>query len=110
LPNPRQLGRQKTCGRDECKKENHRRQCRHWNRKNPQYFKANYLSAKLCRTKDPPEAERKCAAVMAQSRIQLGLPIDIIIAITGKPHLVILEYIVEQILRRRAVKAALHPG
>jgi hypothetical protein len=107
LPDPRQIGRQKTCGRAECKIENHRRQCRQWNRKNSDYFKANYLNAKLCRTKDPPTVAK--ADAMPASRIKLGLPTDVIVKVTGLQHLVILEYVVAQIMQRVAVKPALHP-
>lgn len=108
LPDPRQTGRQKICGRAECKKENHRRQCQQWNRKNRDYFKAIYLSEKLCKTKDPPVAA-KYAVAMPASRIKLGLHTDVVIEVTGAKHLVILEYIVAQVMQRVVVKSSLHP-
>jgi len=72
------------------------------------YFKAIYLSAKLARTKDPPaSSSKKPANVMPPSRIELGLPADVLVEITGARHLIILEYIIEQIVRRAAAKSAL---
>jgi hypothetical protein len=106
LPDPRQIGRQKTCGKAECIKENHRRQCQQWNRKNRDYFKSIYLSGKLRRTKDPPTAA-KCTVAIPASRIKLGLQTDVLIQVTGAKHLVILEYIVAQIIQR-VVKSSLH--
>ena len=44
-PDVHQKGRQKTCGNPDCKREQHRRQCEKWNRKNRDYFKTNYLES-----------------------------------------------------------------
>ena len=109
MPDPRQIGRQKTCGRLECKKEHHRRQCRQWNRKNPDYFKANYLSAKLAKTRDPPVAAKRRAADMPPSRIKVGLQTDVVVEVTGLQLLVVLEYVVAQIMQRVVVKSAVQP-
>lgn len=109
LPDPRQIDRQKTCGRAECKREHHRRQCRQWNRKNPDYFKANYLSAKLAKTRDGPVAAKRCAAGMPPSRIKLGLQTDVVVEVIGPQQLVTLEYIVAQILQRVVLKSSLQP-
>jgi hypothetical protein len=43
----RQKGRQKTCGKPDCMKEQHRRQSEKWNKKNKEYFKNNYLGKKI---------------------------------------------------------------
>ena len=100
MPDPRQIGRQKTCGEPACKKENHRRQCAKWNQKNRDYFKANYLSEKLAPTKDPPASPLKKAPVVTpSSRIILDLPKDLMADIIGVRHLIILEYIIEQVMR-----------
>jgi len=108
MPDPRQTGRQKTCADPECRRENHRRRCAEWNRKNPEYFKANYLGEKLVRTKDPPVASvKKAFVVVPPSRIELGLPKKVVVDITGAEHLVILEYIIEQIMQRVAAKSSL---
>ena len=36
-----------TCGDPRCKREWHRKKCAEWNRKNEDYFRANYLQKKL---------------------------------------------------------------
>jgi len=109
LPDSRQIGRQKTCARPECQKELHRQQCQKWNNNHPEYFKANYLNAKLSRTRDPPTVTKKTAASIPPSRIKMGLPTDIVLGVTGAQHLVVLEYIVEQIMQRVVSKASLRP-
>jgi len=106
MPDPRQIGRQKTCGNPACQKENHRRQCAKWNRKNRDYFKANYLSEKLARTKDPPAPPlNNVRVVKPSSRIDLGLPVDLVADIIGVRHLIILEYIIAQVMHRSSVRA-----
>jgi len=110
LPEPRQIGRQQTCGNPACQRELHRRRCREWNRKNRDYFKANYLSAKLERTRDPPESsEKTLASVTPPSRVELYLPRGVMVEHIGAKHLVILEYIIEQIMRRAERKSSLVP-
>ena len=100
MPDPRQIGRQKTCSNPACRKEHHRRQCARWNRKNRDYFKANYLSEKLAPPKDPPSSPLKKAAVVTpSSRINLDLPKDLVADIIGVRQLIILEYIIEQVTR-----------
>jgi hypothetical protein len=106
LPDPRQVGRQTTCGDPACRKENHRRQCAKWNRKNRDYFKANYLSEKLAHTKDPPaSASSKAPVAIPSSRTDPGLPRDLVAEIIGVRHLIVLEYIIAQVLRRASVRA-----
>ena len=51
IPQARVKHRAVTCGRKECQKEWHRRQCQKWNRKNKAYFRSNYLQKKLNREK-----------------------------------------------------------
>ena len=46
-PHPRLKDRQQTCGDPVCKKEWHRKKCAEWNKRNGDYFKANYLQKKL---------------------------------------------------------------
>ncbi len=107
MPDPRQSGRQKTCGDLACQKENHRRQCEQWNRKNPDYFKANYLSEKLSRTEAPPAAsEKRTPVVLPSSRINLFLPKDLVADTIGVRHLIILEYIIDQVMRHGKGRAS----
>ena len=108
MPDYRQIGRQKTCDNPECRKELHRRQCQKWYRKNQVYFKAIYLNKKLACTSDPPASSfNKPAVVIPLSRIDLKLPKDVIIEITGKRQLIILDYIIEQIVQRAAASPPL---
>lgn len=99
MPDPRQIGRQKTCNDPTCRREDHRRQCSLWNRKNRDTFKANYLSEKLARSKDPPTASKKKARVVIPAgRIKLDLPRDVIAEFIGAQDLIILEYLIDQMM------------
>ena len=71
-----------------CKREWHRRKCAQWNKDNADYFKSNYLQKKL-------EATLVC-----KSRFKSGLPLVFVQAVIGLQHLVILEYLVQLLLRR----------
>ena len=107
-PDPRQIGRQQTCGNPACQKELHRRRCREWNRKNRDYFKANYLSAKLERTRDPPVSSKEdIACVTPPSRVDLCLPKKVMVEIIGAEQLVVVEYLIEQITGRWVAKSSL---
>jgi len=109
-PNPRQIGRQKTCGKPTCQREQHRRQCQQWNRKNKRYFKAIYLSEKIERTKDPPNLSQESPmSVIAASRTDLALPKDVIVKTTGADLLIVLDYITEQIIHRGPSISAFEP-
>lgn len=107
LPNARLKDRQKTCGARSCQIEWHRRQCGIWNQKHREYFKANYLAKKLEQIPRWPADQRGgccdahlSAGALQNSRIKLALPrVDIEALITAR-HLIILEYIVEQIIQR----------
>ena len=58
LPDAKVKDRQVTCGDPECQKQQHRKQCVKWNRKNTDYFKSNYLQKKLDKAaKNEPIAE-----------------------------------------------------
>ncbi len=64
------------------------------------------LSEKLARTKDPPAPPMKETPVLTpSSRISLGLPVDLVAEIIGVRHLIILEYIIAQVMRRSSVRA-----
>ncbi len=110
MPHARQKQRQKTCGRAECQKELHRRQCQRWNQRNRDYFKSNYLAAKLKCFGDLPEAlQPRSPPIVPPSRIQLWLPKDIIIDSIGAKQLIIQEYIAAQITHRKPKRAACQP-
>jgi hypothetical protein len=61
------------------------------------------LSEKLARTKAPPL--NKAPIVTPSSRINLGLPVDLVADIIGVRHLIILEYIIAQVMRRSSARA-----
>lgn len=107
LPDVRHQNRQKTCGNPECRKEWHRRQCEKWNNKNSTYFKSNYLAKKLDRINEQPSSDiqkvtvnKEPRSMLPQSRIKLNLPRGIIKDVIGVKQLVIIEYMIELIVRR----------
>lgn len=70
LPDARVKKRQVTCGDKKCQKENHRRQCAKWNKKNADYFKSNYLQKKLDKvTEDKPACKTDTLFGSHKSRI-----------------------------------------
>ena len=46
-PHPRAGPRQHTCSRPECQRERHRRSCRSWHRRNPDYDRESRLSVRV---------------------------------------------------------------
>ena len=102
-PDVHQKGRQKTCGNPDCKREQHRRQCEKWNRKNRDYFKTNYLDKKIEAVQEvlpdkPPIANNRHSPI---------LPHEIIINEYGAKHLVILRYLIFIVIQECRV---LRPG
>ena len=104
MPDVRHTDRQKTCG-PECRTELHRRRCAEYNKKNRKSSKADYLQKKL----DEVDLYRRSAPEgriepeVARARIDLDLPGDVIGGAIGLPLLVVIEYVVEQILRKRKI-------
>ncbi len=105
MPDVRHTDRQKTCG-PECRTELHRRQCAEYNRKNRKSSKADHLQKKLeevdlyCRSAPDGRIDPE----VARSRIDLDLPRDVIAEAIGLPLLVVIEYFVEQILRKYKIE------
>jgi hypothetical protein len=104
-PNPRLKDRQKTCGDPACRREWHRRKCRQWNKKNPDYFKANSLHRKLEDAKPHAiKGEVTGDNRLAQSNFcrgsRSGLPLDVVQEVMGAQVCVIIEYLAQQLLRR----------
>jgi len=92
-PHPRVQDRQMTCGDPHCKKEWHRKKCAEWNRKNEDYFRANYLHKKL----DGLNGSRGSPP---RSRFQSKLPRGGVQEVIGIEHLVIMEYLAQLLWRR----------
>ena len=97
LPNPRLKDRQKTCGDVECKKEWHRKQCKAWNKKHSDYFRANYLQKKLDSVSvsgiSPKSSTHK-------PPLKSKLPLDVVQEVIGIQHIVIIEYFGQLLFRR----------
>jgi hypothetical protein len=96
-PDPRLGERQKTCADPYCKKEWHRKKCAQWNRKNAEYFRANYLQKKLDALSERKGVVGVCPV---RSRSPSGLPQGKVQEVMGVQPLVILEYLVQLLLRR----------
>jgi hypothetical protein len=96
-PNPRLGDRQKTCADPYCKKEWHRKKCAQWNRKNTEYFRANYLQKKLDALSERKGVAGVCAVT---SRSPSGLPQRKVQEVIGLKAFVIIEYLAQLLLRR----------
>jgi hypothetical protein len=86
-----------TCGDPRCKREWHRKKCADWNRKNAEYFRANYLQKKLDGLSPPKGVAGVCAV---RRRSSSGLPHEKVQEVIGIEPLVIIEYLVQLLLRR----------
>lgn len=99
-PDPRVGDNQMTCGDPQCKNEWHRRKCAEWHRRNREYFKGNYLRSKIlaadkCNQKGTPEDVE-----IPRIRFRLGLPWQEIQEAMGLKQLVIIEYIIQVLMKR----------
>jgi hypothetical protein len=56
MPNRRAGKRQRTCGRPECQRERHRRNCEGWHRRNPEYDRECRLRGRLFREEAAEES------------------------------------------------------
>jgi len=105
LPNPRLKSRQMTCGDSCCKTEWHRRKCAQWNKRNSDYFKANYLQKKMeaaghgAGTSKTPMAKSSSGKTL-KSRMKTGLPLEYVQEVIGIQQFIIIEYLA-QLLKRR---------
>ena len=97
MPNPKVKDDQKTCGDPWCKREWHRKKCAEWNRKNADYFKANYLQKKLDAVTLP---EGTCKSSRHKPRLKLGLPFSSFQEAISIQQAVIIEYFGQLLFRR----------
>ena len=100
MPSPRVKDRQMTCGQVECQREWHRKKCAEWNRKNSDYFKANYLQKKIdaaTKARGDPEVPR---SKVSASRLQTGMPLEYVKELIGVQHVIIHEYLCQLLDRR----------
>ena len=106
LPNPRVKQRQKTCGKPKCQNEWHRKKCAVWNRKNADYFKADYLQKKIeASTPDNAHGQKRQKISVPKSRMRTGLPLGYVQELIGINQMIIIEYLV-QLLDRRFTTSA----
>lgn len=101
LSSYRSRGKQKTCGSTKCKKQWHTKKCAEWNKKNPQYFKAIYLSKKL----QAAQSDARCCdapgvPVEPNNPVLPGLPRKEVQEVMGVKLFVIIEYICRLLLKR----------
>ena len=97
MSNPKLRDRQMICCDPKCQSEWHQKQCKEWNRKNPDYFKANYLHKKITATSpiaDQPQSPQ------LNCRLKSGLPLSYVQEVIGIQHIVIIEYLGQLLFRR----------
>jgi len=104
-PHPCLGPRQKTCGKEECKRKWHAKKCAEWNKKNRSYFQANYLSRKLDSSKTPSQSDNRPPPSFNSKRIQPirppssrstpQLPEDVIQDVIGVQPLIIIKYVAQ---------------
>ncbi len=109
-PDVRQKDRQKTCGRSECQKELHRRNCHDYNQRNKEESANNYLGKKLEQLepkivkennkKPPPDSpiHLKISQLPLLPTSPFVLPVEIIIKEYGMRNMVIIHYLVRKII------------
>jgi hypothetical protein len=94
-----------TCGRAECKRQWHNKKCAQWYRANIDYFKANYLQNKMdAAVSDEPLSTDKPKSYppkLTTSRMKTGLPIVFVQELVGAKHIIIIEYLAQQLHQRR---------
>ena len=108
-PDPRLGDRQKTCGKEACKRKWHAKKCAEWNKKNRSYFQAIYLGSKLESSKPPSKTDRrpppssnpdKTGPIRPpSSRSTPQLPGDVIQDVIGVQPLIIIEYVAQLLVR-----------
>lgn len=108
-PHPRLGDRQKTCGKETCKRKWHAKRCAEWNKKNRSYFQAIYLESKLESSKTLSQPDNGSPASSnpdknspirpPSSRSTPQLPGDVIQDVIGVQPLIILEYVAQLLVR-----------
>ncbi len=103
-----QQGRQQTCGRPECTKELHRRNCGKWNKRNKEYSSNNYLAKKIDQLEESESKKVKHIQAEPSSKKvnypppptnpPLILPHEIIISQFGVKSLIIIYYLAQKII------------
>lgn len=101
LPDPRLKERQMTCGKAYCKREWHKKKCTEWNRKNADYFKANYLQKKIdAATQCRGDPEAALPVTTPASRMRTGMPLEYVKELIGVQPVIIHEYLAQLLDQR----------
>jgi len=101
LPDPRLKERQMTCGQTECQRQWHKKKCSEWNRKNSDYFKANYLQRKIDTATQPRgDPAASSPKTVPASRMNTGMPLEYVKEVLGVDLVIIQEYLA-QLLNQR---------
>ena len=100
-PDARLKERQMTCGKAKCKREWHKKKCAEWNKRNAEYFKANYLQKKIdAATQSRGDTEMALPAMVPPSRMNTGVPLEYVKEIIGIQQVIIQEYLAQLLDRR----------
>ncbi len=110
-PDVRQKGRQKTCTAPDCMNEQHRRQCKKWNKKNKDQVKSNYLGEKIEAVESKQDKQCKKHQVSMEQLAPLRktkpvLPWEIIAGEFGIKSAIIIQYLTYQIMNQANGRAA----
>lgn len=101
LPDPRLKERQMTCGQTECQKQWHKKKCAEWNRKNTDYFKANYLQKKIeAATQCRGDPQAALPVAVPASRMNTGMPLEYVKDVIGVQLVIIQEYLAQLLDQR----------
>lgn len=108
MPNPRVGDRQKTCGNPDCKQKWHKKKCAEWNSQNSKCAQESYLHNKLIETiSQSAGIEQQLTAITNSKPPPIvvstanfpKLPRALIQEVIGAQHLVIIDYVSQQLLR-----------
>jgi hypothetical protein len=105
MANPKLKERQMTCGEPDCQREWHKKKCEQWNKKNTEYFRSIYLSKKMDTATQSAKTiktiqVKKASPLLLKSRMNVGLPLEIVQEVIGIQHAVIIDYFGQLLFQR----------
>ncbi len=86
-PHPRAGSRQRTCGREECQRERHRRACGQWHERHPDYDRENRLRERVrveVAAGEPLARDPMAEVAWDAARDAVGMETAVIVEETGK--------------------------
>ena len=111
LPDPLLKVMLMTFGKAYCQREWHNKKCAEWNRKNRDYFKANYLQKKIdAATQCRGDPEAALPGTIPASRMKTGMPLEYVKEVIGVQPVIIHEYLAQLLDQRwrRTIHVHLH--